>query len=41
MSYILAVMSEIKINFGCQEFAAAHLQGLCLVMAEKSEGFAC
>jgi hypothetical protein len=40
MNHILAVRSEIKINFWRQEFAAAHFQGLWLVVDEKSEGFA-
>ena len=38
MKCILAVRSEIKIKFGIQGFAAAHVQGLWQVL--DNEGFA-
>ena len=39
MNCILAVKYEIKIKFGSQEFAAAHVQGLWQATNKESEGF--
>jgi hypothetical protein len=37
MKCILAVRSEMKIKFGCQGFAASHVQELWQVIVKKSE----
>jgi len=39
MNYILPVRFDIKIKFGNQEFAAAHVQGLWQATSKKIERF--